>query len=138
MREPDAVLLPGTHQSDSTTTEIDRRLFPRYSSRARARLYRADDRMRFGLMAEIQDISVEGMGIVVDAELRTGESLGLALVNSIQRFTCELRGIVLWTQCLENGQYRAGIRFLRRIAPLDVSALRGRPRDDSTRGSTWL
>jgi len=138
MSEPDFEPTPNPFAKDCSATELDRRLFPRYDSRSRARLFRSDDRMRFGVIAEIWDISVEGMGIVLSSELRPGESLGLTLINSVQRFSCDLRGTVLWIQPTEDGQFRAGVRFMRRLAPLDVSALRGRPRDNHNSPTTWL
>lgn len=122
---------------DPIAAELERRMFPRYSSRSRARLIRSDDRMRFGLTAEIWNISIEGMGIVLETELSPGEWLGLTLTNPVQRFSCEVRGSVLWSEALGDGKFRAGVRFLRRLSPLEVSSLRGRPREDSGE-ATWM
>ena len=96
------------------------------------------DRMRFGVSGEVWNISVEGAGIVLKDSLRLGEQVTLELSNVIQRFQCEVRGTVLWCEPQADGRFRLGVRFLRRISPLDVSSLRGRPRDDADRAPTWV
>jgi len=112
-------------------------MFPRYPSRSQAILFLASDRMRMGLAADIWNISIEGMGIVLDKALAPGEWMGLKLTNSVQRFSCEVRGMVLWSEATADGKFRSGVRFLRRLTPIEVSSLRGRPRDNS--GSpTWM
>lgn len=130
---PEAVDLPEA----STTIEVDRRMFPRYASRSQASLFLSHDRMRMGLTADIWDISIAGMGIVLDKGLPPGEWMGMKLSNPVQRFSCEVRGMVLWSEATADGKFRAGIRFLRRLTPVEVNALRGRPRQDSA-SPTWM
>jgi hypothetical protein len=125
-------------ESSAVTGELDRRVFPRYDSRAQVRIIRASDRMRFGVSGEVWNISVEGAGIVLKDSLRLGEQVTLELSNVIQRFQCEVRGTILWCEPEADGRFRLGVRFLRRISPLDVSSLRGRPRDDTDRAPTWV
>jgi hypothetical protein len=124
--------------SPAVAGELDRRVFPRYDSRAQVRIIRASDRMRFGITGEVWNISVEGTGIVLKESLRIGEQITLELSNTVQRFRCDVRGTILWCEPMADGRYRCGVRFLRRISPLDVSSLRGRPRDDSDRATTWF
>lgn len=130
---PGAVNLPEA----PTAVETDRRMFPRYSSRAQACLFLSNDRMRMGITAEIWDISIAGMGIVLDKGLPPGEWMGMTLTNSIQRFRCEVRGMVLWSEATADGNFRTGVRFLRRLTPMELSSLRGRPRTDSGTAA-WL
>jgi hypothetical protein len=57
------------------------------------------------------DISSDGIGLVMDAELPLGQSLDLDLRMPDTGETIRIRGKAVWMTIAGPGRYRAGIRF---------------------------
>ena len=117
----------------------ERRVMVRYVGKAETLVVRDSDTMRFGLHAELRDISVTGLGIVMQTSLDVNEQVKLTLTNEIQRVKKEARGTVRHVTSLEDGSYQIGIELTARLTPMEVSLLKmAIPRDETTGEQLWL
>lgn len=117
----------------------DRRTMPRYPSRASARLIRENDAMRTGIAGRLIDVSVAGLGIRTEAQLKQGEEVRIELSNPTQRFKKDVRGIVVYSNTLDEKTFQIGIELHSRLTPPEVQQLRSNRPDDPTEDKpTWV
>jgi hypothetical protein len=107
----------------------DRRRQERHRASAVARVLRDSDAMRVGVEAELHDVSTEGIGIVIAEPPELRETVGVRLMNYIQKVDVNTRGVVRHVTAREQGGYYVGIELLVRLPPLSVSLLRMGIRD---------
>ena len=125
------------NQTDPTGDE--RRRIPRYAASATARVLRESDVMQFGIEAELKDVSVIGLGLIVSERLDRNEEIKIQLSNHIQRISKEVRGVVRHVTCSDDKTYHVGVELLVRLTPLEVSLLRmGMQHDAEEGGTRWV
>ena len=126
-----------TDEQQSSGSE--RRLMVRYLGKASTTIIRDTDIMRSGVDAILKDVSPGGIGIVMGTPLQVDESVKVQLVNHVQRFEKQTRGIVRHVTTLDDGTYHIGIQLSLRLTPLDVSLLKmGMPHDDASDSQRWI
>lgn len=116
----------------------ERRFMIRYPSKAGAVVVRDSDMMRIGLEGSLKDVSVGGIGLLMDEPLQINEQVKIRLHNEVQRFEKEVRGIVRHATAREDGRYHNGVELLLRLTPLEVSLLRMGMAGESSQGPQWM
>lgn len=116
----------------------ERRFMIRYPSKAGAVVVRDSDMMRVGLEGSLKDVSVGGIGLLMDEPLQINEQVKIRLHNEVQRFEKEVRGIVRHATLREDGRYHNGVELLLRLTPLEVSLLRMGMAGESSQGPQWM
>lgn len=101
----------------------DRRFMVRYPSKAGATIIRESDMMRAGIPAKLVDVTSAGLGITCSQPLPAEEAVKIHLMNQVQRFSKETRGIIKYCTQVED-EYRIGVELLLRLTPLEVSLLK--------------
>ena len=96
-------------------SQSERRVMVRYVGKAETLVVRDSDTMKFGLRAELIDISVSGLGIVMQTPLDVNEQVKLTLTIEIQRVRKETRGTVRHVTSLEDGSHQIGIELTARF-----------------------
>ena len=125
------------NQTDPTGDE--RRRVPRHAASAAARVFRVADVMRFGIDAELRDVSVLGLGLIVPMAFDRNEEIKIQLENHIQRVSKEVRGVVRHVTRHGEETYQVGVELLVRLTPLEVSLLRmGMQHDAEEGGTRWV
>jgi hypothetical protein len=79
--------------------------------------------LRKGIPATLVDVSVSGVGLTSHVPFTAGERVSVRLVNEIQRYCREIRGVIRWTSEIEQGTYRLGIELGTRLSPLDLMGM---------------
>lgn len=118
----------------------ERRKHRRLPARASAEFHREKDARRVAVAAEVANISMGGVGLVVSQKLEHGEQLKIRLRNEVQRYSKEVRGIVRWVQPGLNGKYQIGVELLAQLTSLDLQVLarQGQAVCLSESGKVWL
>jgi hypothetical protein len=101
----------------------ERRRHQRRPARASVQLVRESDALRKGIPATLVDVSVSGVGLTSHVPFTAGERVSVRLVNEIQRYCREIRGVIRWTSEIEQGTYRLGIELGTRLSPLDLMGM---------------
>ncbi|MEX0717050.1 MAG: PilZ domain-containing protein [Planctomycetaceae bacterium] len=101
----------------------ERRVTPRLRARGIARVIRDDDVMRVGVEGKLRDISTGGIGAEFPVELDLDEHVKLRLINDVQRFECETRGVVRHVTAVGNAFY-VGVELFARLTPRQVGLLK--------------
>jgi len=117
----------------------ERRVMVRYLGKAETLVVRDSDMMRLGLHAKLKDLSVGGLGIIIQTPLDVNEQVKLTLTNEIQRVRKETRGTVRHVTSLEDGSYQIGIELTTRLTSMEVSLLRmAFPHDETSGEQVWM
>lgn len=104
--------------------EPERRSYRRYESKARARVVRARDLMRFGMPAEVGDVSTVGLTLLVGEEFEAGETFSGNLENPVLRAKVPVRARVENVQPLGDGRHRLGCSLRTRLTVRQVHDLK--------------
>ncbi|MFQ5730427.1 MAG: PilZ domain-containing protein [Planctomycetaceae bacterium] len=115
------------HAPRNPAGEADRRSSRRYGARARTTLIRESDQLRQGIVGSLHDLSVMGLGMLIDDEEslpEIGEGVQVRLRNDVQRVDREVGGIVRHVTQVVDGSYLVGIELTTRLTPLEVSLLK--------------
>lgn len=124
--------MPGTSASGSgDRPQKERRTTPRLRARGVVRVLRDSDVLRTGIEGKLRDVSAIGVGVDLPVELEIGEHVKVRLINDVQRFECEVRGVVCHvTPAID--RFFVGISLFTRLTPRQVSQLKTTlPMDDA-------
>jgi len=110
--------------NEKGSEEPERRFMIRYPSNSDVTLLRDSDKMRTGVDAKLENVSVTGIGILTPISLEINEHLKLRLRNEIQRFDKVVRGTVRHCTVVGEKEYLVGIELIVRLTPLEVSFLK--------------
>jgi hypothetical protein len=108
-------------------------------SNAAAVVTRESDVMRSGIEGKLKDVSLGGVGVLLQTPPEVNETVHLILRNDIQKIQKETRGTVRHVTPHGQGVYHVGIELFNRLTPLEVSLLRmGLSHESQAEGPTWV
>ena len=118
----------------------ERRRHPRGPGEAYAEVVRENDLMRLAVAGRLKDVSLWGVGLVVEEEFAVNEPVRITLINPLQKVRCQVRGKVKHATRLPTGEFQIGVELLIQLASLDLSLLRMGLKADDEQNSTpkWM
>ena len=116
-----------------------RRFMLRYPSSSGALVIRETDHMRTGIEAALKNVSLTGLGLMMQEPLSLNEQIKVRVRNEIQRVQKEVRGIVRHVTPRDDVGWYIGVELYSRLTPLEVGLLRmGLRRDLDSDSPLWM
>ena len=116
-----------------------RRFMLRYPTSSGALVIRDTDHMRSGIEAALKNVSLTGLGLMMQEPLNLNEQIKIRVRNEIQRVQKEIRGIVRHVTAREDAGWYVGVELYSRLTPLEVGLLRmGLKRDLEAGNPLWM
>lgn len=115
----------------------ERRVTPRLEARGVARIIRDDDAMRVGVEGKLRDVSAIGVGVDLPIELDLCEHVKIRLINDVQRFHCEVRGVVRHVTAVGD-RFHIGFDLFTRLTPRQVYLLKTTLPVDDVGEAGWI
>ncbi len=117
----DGSLTPDSSPAKPAPPPPRKRLAP---GQPKASIIRDTDTMRLGIEGQLYDVSVAGIGILLDRTMPIGEQIKITLINDLQKVRKEVRGVVRHVTTLDDGQFQIGVELYTRLTPLEMSLLK--------------
>jgi PilZ domain len=95
---------------------IEQQVFPRRRARGLARFRLENRPFSPGVRASLQDISQDGIGVVISEPFSIGAMVELELEAPAGNYRLVRLAEVRWVKVEENGKYRLGCQFAQRLA----------------------
>jgi len=111
--------------SNGHAANIDRRLVPRVNPGELARIECTENTLGWSanLAEALLDVSLDGAGLMLKSAMKEGQEVEVVLASSGPDDTIKVPAEVIWLLPAENGRFRAGVRFRRRLNPLELQRL---------------
>ncbi|MEX0726813.1 MAG: PilZ domain-containing protein [Planctomycetaceae bacterium] len=97
---------------------------PRSPGEPKAAIYRDTDVMRWGIEGDLYEVSISGIGMILDDPMTIGEQIKVTLINDLQKVRKEVRGVVRQVTLLDDGRHQIGVELFTRLTPLEMSLLK--------------
>jgi DNA-binding response OmpR family regulator len=104
---------------------IERRLVPRVNPGELARVECTENTLGWSanLADALLDVSLDGAGLMLKSSMKEGQEVEVVLASRGPDDTIKVPAEVIWLAPAENGRFRAGVRFRRRLNPLELQRL---------------
>jgi PAS domain S-box-containing protein len=118
---PNAATLP----SHGLPADSERRLVQRVHPAEQTRLECTENTLGWGanLAEALLDISLDGAGIMLKSSVKPGQEVEVVLGIRGPGDTIKVPAEVIWLTATANGRFRTGVRFRRRLNPLEFQRL---------------
>jgi CheY-like chemotaxis protein len=103
----------------------ERRLVPRVNPAELARIECTENTLGWSanLAEALLDVSLDGAGLVLKSAMKEGQEVEVVLASRGHAGPIKVPAEVIWLMPTDNGRFRAGVRFRRRLNPLELQRL---------------